>query len=65
VAVSAVLSDVSALLGDQLSPVFSGVLTFLGDQLSLGRIWVWRAMAQIQLEAQMETELNHFLYFII
>jgi hypothetical protein len=27
----------------------------LGDQLSLGRIWVWRAVAQGQLWVQMET----------
>ena len=30
-------------------PVLTGVLALLGDQLSLGGIWVWRAVAQGQL----------------
>jgi hypothetical protein len=29
-----------------VSPVLSGVSALIGDQLSLGRTWVWRAVAQ-------------------
>ena len=33
-----------------VSPVFTGVSVLLGDQLSLSGVWVWRAVAQGQLQ---------------
>jgi hypothetical protein len=36
-------------------PVLTGVSALLGDQLSPGGIWVRSAVAQDQLPAQMET----------
>jgi hypothetical protein len=36
-------------------PVLTGVLVLLGDQLSPGGIWLWSAVAQCQLLAQMQT----------
>ena len=38
-----------------LSLLQACVSVLLGDQFSLGGIWVWRAVAQGQLQAQMET----------
>ena len=36
--------------------VLTGVLALLGDWLFLSSIWVWRAVAQGQFQAQAETE---------
>ena len=38
-----------------LSLLQTCVSALFGDKFSLGRIWVWRAVAQDYLQAQMET----------
>ena len=45
-------------------PVLTGVSALLGDLLCPGGIWVWRAVEQGLLQAQMETG-RILIYFLL